>query len=455
MSRQTKNEIEEVRPYLQQMGDIPLFTETEELEAAQTVEAARLKFRRKLYESPFILEQLLSRYRAVQENSIAFRSVVQCMESEKSKEEHAPLFSRTRASIQRRLTPNLRTLTGITNAISDAVGDRRHHLREKITRLIEELSPRPDLLSELIEKHATAKEDPRYRTQLRALQKQYQDSLSALADPNQRLVIFIAKKFRGRDLGFADLIQEGNRGLMEAARRFDWRRGWAFATYATWWIEQSIERALAAHSRTPAHVYPILPKVRTILEYCKDKGIQDPSPEYILKLYPEKRNRNGHMRKPPAVSDIRTALKCLRRRNLSMDATTNNGDERNMHTFVGETPGEISDSADSALRKIAVERTLAKLRPSERDIIELRFGLTDGQPKTLEEIAQKRGVTRENIRQIEARALIRLRMPHIRRDLEGFVDVHTQDGEDAGFLSAAKAFSATKSSLRPTKRSSA
>jgi RNA polymerase primary sigma factor len=229
---------------------------------------------------------------------------------------------------------------------------------------------------------------------------------------NTRLVISVAKKYRGQGVPFHDLIQEGNLGLMRAVDKFDPGRGYKFSTYATWWIRQAVTRALADQGRTirlPVHMGEWIRKLsRKAYQMEQDRG-QPPSPEEIadeMGLKPRK---------------VRWMLK-IARRPLSLQRPVGEEKDSELGSFIedDETPSP-SESAEQTILRTTLEELLTTLRPREARILRLRFGLQDGYNYTLEEIGQKFGLTRERIRQIEKQALRRLRHPRRSRYLKDYL----------------------------------
>jgi RNA polymerase primary sigma factor len=226
-----------------------------------------------------------------------------------------------------------------------------------------------------------------------------------------RLVVSIAKRYRGRGLAFADLIQEGNRGLMRAVDKYEHRMGFKFGTYATWWIRQGITRALADHARTvrvPCHQVGTLAAIERVRgELIAGIG-REPTVEEIAK-------------KLGVSAEETRSLRVVARHPVSLHEPLGGEGERALGDFLDD-PGETNpgETVDRHLLRERIEEVLRSLTTREREVIELRFGLRDGHPKTLDEVARAYGITRERIRQIEARGLVKLRHPARSQRLQGF-----------------------------------
>src|SRR5262249_12443482 len=240
---------------------------------------------------------------------------------------------------------------------------------------------------------------------------EYQQARRELAEGNLRLVVSIAKRYRGRGLSFGDLIQEGNRGLMRAVDKYEHQLGFKFGTYATWWIRQGITRALADHGRTvrvPCHQVSMLAAIERVRGELSVQFGREPLVEEIaasLGLTPE---------------DTRS-LRLVARHPLSLHEPLGDDGERSLEDFLGDQETtNPSQTVDRHLLRERIAEVLRSLTPREREVIELRFGLRDGQPRTLDEVARCYGITRERIRQIEARGLLKLRQPMRSQRLEGF-----------------------------------
>jgi RNA polymerase primary sigma factor len=274
-------------------------------------------------------------------------------------------------------------------------------------------------LAQRIERGRLAREElargnvtPRRRQELQMLIEDGWLAREHLITANSRLVISVAKKYMGRGVPFLDLIQEGNIGLIRAAKKFDYRRGHKFSTYATWWIRQAVTRAIADQGRTirvPVHMGDQINKLLRVQHQLTQRLGRDPSVEELavaLEVTPQK-----------VENMIQVA-----RRPLSLETPTDDEEDSVLGDFIedDEFPAPDETATYNLLRE-HLESVLDGLPPREVRILQLRYGLLDGQAYTLEEVGRKMGVTRERVRQIEAQALSRLRHPAIRRKLREYL----------------------------------
>ena len=446
--------------YLKQMGAIPLLNREKELTLATRLEKARLRYRRAVLFSWWAQQRIVGMFQRIDAGMMPIDPQIDVVHS----------LGLDRDRILARLPVNLHTLLKmLKGAHKDfAVALRTRSARGRATmqrkrwrqlrkgiRLIEELSPRTELLDAMTEEmartlqhlrglEATANQTGRAAAQrelqtravkelrdkmreilstpddvedllnvIRRRQALYQKLRSELAEGNLRLVVSIAKKYRGRGLSFADLIQEGNRGLMRAVDKFEHRMGFKFGTYATWWIRQGIQRALADNARTvrvPCHQVSILAAIERVRGELIVQTGKEPTIEEIAMVL-------------GTSADEAKSLRAVARQPLSLHEPMGDDAERALSEFLDDrhviSPG---DNVDATLLKERIGEVLRSLTPREREVIEMRFGLKDGQPRTLDEVAQSYGITRERIRQIESRSLSKLRQPIRSSRLSGFTE---------------------------------
>ena len=289
----------------------------------------------------------------------------------------------------------------------EEIGIIDDELKEKIIYLITEKGESTsgnELLEGILEQNDE---------QLKAMLSEGEVAKKKLVEANLRLVVSIAKRHVGRGMMFLDLIQEGNMGLMRAVEKFDYRKGFKFSTYATWWIRQAITRAIADQARTiriPVHMVETINKlIRVHRQLIQDLG-REPTPEEMSKT----------LDMPP--EKIREIMKAAQEP-VSLEAPVGEEDDSHLGDFIPDADAMSPSSfASNSMLKYELEEVLSTLTDREKKVLQMRFGLTDGLTKTLEEVGKEFGVTRERIRQIEAKALRKLRHPSRSRKLKDFME---------------------------------
>jgi RNA polymerase primary sigma factor len=451
-----------IRMYLTQMGEIPLLTREEEIALAKKIEITRKRFRRELMESDYAMKSTIDVLTMVHTSDLPFDRTIKVSVTE----------GLEKTQIQARMPHNLRTLENMRRAYvleaetlildhSIPFDERRERERKlkarrrKMVILVEELSIRTQRLApimkrieqisqrmtelerrlsrirnlpsaesektsiqnELRDMMLITLETPQaLRERVRRIQarfSEYELAMQDLSGGNLRLVVSIAKKYRNRGLSFLDLIQEGNSGLMRAVDKYEYRRGYKFSTYATWWIRQAITRAIADQARTiriPVHMIETMSALRRVSKDLLQELGREPTVEETAAAA------------DISVEEARRVLK-ISRHPISLDRPVGESEDSYFGDFIEDqsTDSPVS-SATQEMLKDKIDYVLKTLTYREREIIKLRYGLGDGYTYTLEEVGKIFKVTRERVRQIEAKAVRKLQHPVRSRQLKGFLE---------------------------------
>jgi RNA polymerase primary sigma factor len=449
-----------IRMYLTQMGEIPLLTRKQEIDLARKIELSRMAFRRRMLEIDYCARNAIVLLQQVQEGSLSFDRTMKISTADNF----------IRAVIKRRLPVNIQTANKLLDmdrqlfndfVSSGDIQDKKNIFirisrnKRKIATLLEELSLRTSRIQAMRKKlhgicvkmheleqliaqgpnQEMSKEDidaakqellgltelvaetaeqldKRLRT-IDRIYAQYEDSKRTLSSANLRLVVSIAKKYRNRGLSFLDIIQEGNTGLMRAVDKYEYRRGYKFSTYATWWIRQAITRAIADHARTiriPVHMIETMSRLRAASKNLTQELGREPTTEEIA------------VEADMSIDEARRVLK-ISKHPISLDKPIGDSDDSYFGDFIEDDQADspVSSASQEMLRE-RIEDVLNTLSYREREIIRLRYGIGDGYTYTLEEVGRIFKVTRERVRQVEAKAIRKMQHPVRSKKLEGFLD---------------------------------
>jgi RNA polymerase primary sigma factor len=451
-----------IRMYLTQMGTIPLLTREEEIRLAKKIETTRMIFRRRVLESDYAASQAVDILQQVHEGHLPFDRTMRISTAEtNAKDKIAARIPVNLATVRQLLDLNRydwehTQAADVPEARRRRVVEQINARRRKIATLLEECCLRTGRIQPLMrklksinlkikqiqrellraEKFPTRYEaddlavmreeldgmrslvlenpeqlDARTEEILKVF-REYEQAKRDLSGGNLRLVVSIAKKYRNRGLPFLDIIQEGNTGLMRAVDKYEYKRGYKFSTYATWWIRQAITRAIADHARTirvPVHMIETMSKLRTIQKHMLQEMGREPTMEEIAE------------RAQMSIDEVRRVMK-ISRHPISLDRPVGESEDSHFGDFIEDEAQQSPDeTAASDMLRNRINDVLKTLTYREREILKLRYGIGDGYTYTLEEVGRIFKVTRERVRQVESKAIRKLQHPVRMKRLASFL----------------------------------
>ena len=449
-----------IRMYLSQMAEIPLLTREEEIALAKKIEITRRQYRRSLLESDYAMRSTVATLHRVHSGELPFDRTIKVSLTERLTKEQISArmphnlrtldvlirqnksdfellvrkstSPRLKAEVRRRFIRNRSKCLQLVEELSlrsrrvtpllkqlEEISQRMNYIRQRLADLGTDAVSRDeaaDLRQEQRELMMVTQESPvslhNRMVKTRRYFEEYEATKRQLSSGNLRLVVSIAKKYRNRGLSFLDLIQEGNTGLMRAVDKYEYRRGFKFSTYATWWIRQAITRAIADQARTiriPVHMIDVLSKLRQAQKRLTQELKREPTYDEISRAT------------EIPLEEVRRVMD-IGRHPVSLDRPVGEGEDSSFGEFIedGDSHNPVKTAASGVLRG-KIDELLKTLTYREREIIRLRYGLVDGYSYTLEECGRIFKVTRERVRQIEAKAVAKLQSPSRADRLSAFL----------------------------------